>query len=119
MKKRILTLFALIMLANLGAFAQIEFYGEQTRGTDKNAELTCKALIITEQVEITKIEGDNAGFWIENKSATVQSFFKDEGEFFPEAIGYILEPGKYWIYPNLKDEQKKATIKITLTKTNR
>jgi len=117
MKKLLLTLFAIIVLANLGVYAQIEFYGEQTRGTNKNAELSCKALIITEQVEIISIEGDNAGFWIENKSATVQSFFKDGDNFFPEAKGYILEPGKYWIYPNLKDNQTKATVKVILTKT--
>ncbi len=108
----------LFLLFNTGVFAQeIYLSGEQKRGTGQNAELVCEAIIITDQMQISIIEGDNAGFWIANESATIQSFFKEGTEFFPPAKGFILEPGKYWVYPNLRDNQEKATVKITLLKT--
>lgn len=104
----------LAFMASFQARGQTQLYGEQTRGEGKNAELTCEPLIVTETVKITNVEGDNSGFWIEDKNSTIQSFFKEEAEFFPEAVGFVLQPGKYWVYPNLKDKQEKATVTITL-----
>ena len=60
-------------------------------------------------VKISKIEGENDGFWITGQQGTLQSFYKDTGAggFMPNAVGYTLAPGKYWVYPNLKDAAEK------------
>ncbi|MEA1973501.1 MAG: hypothetical protein U9N34_09450 [Candidatus Cloacimonadota bacterium] len=36
----------------------------------------------------------------------------ENGKYVPPVISIKLEPGKYWIYPNLKTGKQKATIKI-------
>jgi len=113
MKKIILTLFLLLPLFYT-SYSQTTLYGEQIRGANKNAQLVCEPIILTQTMKITKTEGENSGFWLEGQNGVIQSFYKDGNNFFPEAIGYQLVPGKYWVYPNLVEGKEKATIKLFL-----
>jgi hypothetical protein len=113
MKKYFLLLVIFFSLSN--SYSQIQLYGEQIRGADKNAELISEPVLVTQEMKIVKIEGENNGFWIESLSGVLQSFYLDEpGVFFPNAIGYVLKPGKYSVYPNLSSGKDKATVKIYL-----
>lgn len=115
MKIKFLIFISFIVFHISTSYSQVQFYGEQIRGANKNAELICEAILITGEMKIVKIEGDNEGFWIESQSGVLQSFYLDEsGKYYPEAIGYILKPGKYTVYPNLSEGKNKATVKIFL-----
>ena len=112
MKKIKLLFFIVFIINTYYAVGQNYLYGEQSRGSENNGELTCQPVVITTTVEIYKVEGDNNGFWIENKNGIVKSFFLKDEKYAPPVVSIKLEPGKYWIYPNLKIGKKKATIKI-------
>jgi len=114
MKFYILTL-SFIFIFFLNSFSQVQLFGEQIRGANKNAELKSEAVLITHDVKIVKIEGDNAGFWIESQAGVLQSFYIDDsGKYYPEAIGYVLKSGKYTVYPNLSEGKDKSAVRIYL-----
>ena len=114
-KSNLILIFLLIFFFNsINVFGQIELSGDQKRGEYNNAELNCEPIVITKTVEIIAVEGTNNGFWIEDKNGIVVSFFIEDRKFKPKAIGYTLEPGKYWAYPNLTEGKNEATIKLKL-----
>lgn len=113
--KKLFLIFFLFFLFISSSYSQVQLYGEQLRGAGKNAELISEAVLLTSEMKIVKVEGENEGFWIESQTGVVQSFYLDEsGTFFPEAIGYVLKPGKYTVYPNLSSGINKATVRIYL-----
>ena len=86
--------------------------GFQTKGSaGNNAKLECKAVTIQKTVKIVSISGDNAGFWITKGGGTVAKYWKTND---PSAKGLTLKPGTYYIYPNLKKNQHKASVTIKL-----
>lgn len=91
---------------------QIVLYGEQIRGNVENAVLKSEPVILTKSAKIINIEGENDGFWINSEMGLVQAFYRKDNKFEPKTQGFVLHPGKYWVYPNLKSNQNKATIKI-------
>ncbi len=113
MKKIILFLIFLSPFAYMTK-AQTTLYGEQVRGANQNAQLVCEPIILTKTMKIIGIEGENSGFWLEGQNGVLQSFYKDEDKYLPEAIGYSLVPGKYWVYPNLLDNKDSGTVKLIL-----
>ena len=89
-----------------------ELTGYQTKGSaGKNAKLDCKAVTINKTVKIISIAGDNAGFWITKGGAAIAKYWKTND---PKAIGFSLKPGTYYIYPNLKRNQQKASVIVKL-----
>ncbi|MFA5011492.1 MAG: hypothetical protein WC644_06010 [Ignavibacteria bacterium] len=92
------------------AYSQQSVYGEQTKGTSgKNAELNCDGISLSSTATIVKVTGSNDGFWIaDSYGVLVQNFSSME-----EAIGYQLKKGTYFVYPNLKSNQNKASVKVT------
>ena len=112
--KKIYLILCLLLFYILNTNAQIRIYGEQKRGEDNNAELICEPVVLINKAEILKAEGDNNGFWIEDKNGIICSFFLENKEYEPPVIGYKLLPGKYWIYPNLKKNTDKANITLIL-----
>jgi hypothetical protein len=86
--------------------------GSQTRGTPgKNAKLECNPVQIAKAVRITAVSGDNAGFWISDGKTTVASFWQPNDV---SAVGTVLQPGTYYVYPDLRKNQNHASIAIKL-----
>ena len=86
--------------------------GSQTKGAGTaNAKLECKAVKITKQVKITSVIGDNSGFWLSKGSSVIAKYWKSNDS---SAIGFVLKPGIYYVYPNLKQNQQKATVTLKL-----
>lgn len=113
--RKIIYIIVLSFLYIAPTFSQIQIYGEQIRGENKNAELKCESILISKMMKIVKIEGENEGFWIENQDGVLQSFYiNEDGTYFPDFTGYELKPGKYTVYPNLLSNKDTATIKIYL-----
>ncbi|MFA5419147.1 MAG: hypothetical protein WC341_11880 [Bacteroidales bacterium] len=84
--------------------------GEQTKQQDTaKAELKCIPVKITKTMRIDKVTGNNAGFWIQKESETIYKF----GDM-KEAVGIILGPGTYYVYPNIAPNQHKAKVEVTL-----
>lgn len=111
LKQTLITCSILLFLfLSTDAFSQQTVYGEQIKGTaGKNAELNCDGISFTSAAVITKVAGSNNGFWIvDSYNVIVRNFDSME-----EALGYKLNKGTYYIYPNLKSDQNKATVKVT------
>ncbi len=109
--KTLFTCFVLLFLfLSLDAYSQQTVYGEQTKGTaGKNAELSCEGITLSSNATIIKVTGSNKGFWIaDSYGVLVQNFDSME-----DAIGYQLKRGTYYVYPNLKSNQNKASVKVT------
>lgn len=100
----------LFLFLSTDAYSQQTIYGEQTKGTaGKNAVLNCDGISLSSTATITKVTGSNDGFWIaDSYGVLVQNFDSME-----EAIGYQLKRGTYYVYPNLKSNQNKASVKVT------
>lgn len=109
-----LSLLFILILAGTGITAAQSYVisGSQTRGVPgRNAELKCQPVKITKTVTLKSVSGDNAGFWISNGSSNVATFWKTND---PSAVGTVLKPGTYYVYPNLKQNQNTATVTIKL-----
>jgi hypothetical protein len=86
--------------------------GTQTRGSaGQSATLTCSPVTINSPRVVSSISGSNEGFWIVQGSATVARFYKQND---PAARGLTLQPGTYYVYPNLKSGQQKATVTVVI-----
>jgi len=111
---KILIVFAsfLLLLLTVNGYSQetTTLYGEQVKGTaGKNAVLKCSGIKFTSSVTINDVTGDNAGFWISNKNGVLIINF----DTMEEAIGYKLKKGTYYVYPNLRNNQNKATVTVS------
>ena len=63
------------------------------------------------------IEGENDGFWIVDANGnTIECFFPsaDRKNYDPQPLKFLLRQGVYKVFPNLKENQRKATVKISL-----
>lgn len=86
--------------------------GTQTRGNaGSNASLNCTGVTISTTMKIVEIKGENAGFWITNGASTIQTYWKKND---PSAIGYQLNPGTYYVYPNLPANLNNASVSLVL-----
>ena len=116
LKKLLLTfsVFSLVIMFSFDA-AQAQTFtisGKQIKGSaGKNAQLTCQAVKITKKVKITSISGNNAGFWISKGGNAIKKYWKSNDA---AAKGFVLNPGTYYVYPNLKKGQSNATVVLTL-----
>ena len=101
----------ILISISLSAFSQkVTLKGEQKiNNTTNNPVLECTPLKISATMKISETEGDCEGFWIEKGSETIHKFKKNK-----DAIGVLLQPGTYYVYPYLKTNQKKSYIIITL-----
>lgn len=108
--KHILLTVLFVAFAGFGLQAQtVKISGEQSRGNGSNAKLTSVAVTINKTMKIDKIEGNCAGFWIQQGSVITHKFYDNTSP-----VGTTLKAGTYTIYPNLKDKQNKADVTITL-----
>ncbi len=107
------SLIIVLMLAGTGIIsAQYTIRGEQTRGEPgKNAELKCSNVSVNKTVTIKSVSGNNAGFWIVDNKGKVYNFWQPNDN---SALGLKLPPGAYKAYPNLKQNNNKASVIIYL-----
>lgn len=116
MKKIVLTLLAVISFCMV-AEAQVTLTGKQYKGRPgKNAELICKPIVIKEAMRIVKITGDNRGFRITKGTGKTWQYWKSNDK---SAIGLVLQPGRYFVYPNLPRYGKNYANVGTVTLTFR
>jgi hypothetical protein len=108
--KNSLLIISLLVLT-LSGFTQVtKLVGEQIRTPDSDkVELKCIPVKITKTMQIDKVTGNNDGFWIQKDSETIYKF-KD----MKEPIGIRLKPGTYYVYPNLKANQREAQVEVSL-----
>lgn len=115
MKKLTFLLFAISFVAFISYAARqhsVVLNGTQTRGNSgSNASLKCVGVTISNTMKIIEINGENAGFWISNGSSTLQTYWKKND---PSAIGYQLNPGTYYVYPNLPANVNNASVSLVL-----
>ena len=110
-----LFLTLLIMFAGLTASessAQEYYYlnGYQTKGSGTNAKLECDGIIIYRTLTVVEINGDNDGFWITDGTGSVLAKYWNTND--SDALYLQFEPGTYYIYPNLKTGQTKASVQL-------
>ncbi len=116
MKKLIISVviaFIGIGFASTHVNAQVILEGKQTANHGSNAKLDCTPVVIKSNVKIIKVEGYNAGFWIE-KEGQAGAIVRYWNTNDPKAVGYVLKPGKYWVFPNLQQGKNTAHVKLTL-----
>lgn len=101
----------LTFLVTVG-LAQVRLTGYQERIPYFNAELRCDGLTIARAMRIDSVSGFHNGFWIVRGSKTEKAFWT--GKYVPDAIGYIIKPGTYYVYPNLHQDCDTASVTIWL-----
>ncbi len=86
--------------------------GEQIKGRPgSNAKLLSRPVKITRNSKIIAVKGNNRGFWIATRKGIVARYWTSNDK---RVLGYILKPGVYFIYPNLKRGQNRADVTITI-----
>lgn len=111
-RKFVLCLAMALLLVASAAFAQDVFgWGEQIRAAPgRDAELKGDPLVVPKgsMATVTKVECDGNGFWIQGPLSET---------FIPasKAVGLVLSPGEYYVYPNLKPKQARASVTVTAT----
>ena len=119
--KKIVLILGLLLLATSVSFGQrsgdtgknlsiVVIEGTQTKGSaGKNAELYSVPVQIPVSMEIISVEGNNNGFWITKGSVTIYTF-----DSMNEAVGTVLQPGTYYVYPNLNKNSNSARVTVYL-----
>jgi len=108
--KVIFALASLLILFTCTSYAQTELMGEQTRGHGSDATLRCDGIQLNGIVTIVKVSGLNAGFWITDQYNTVLY----NCDNMTKGVGVKLNPGTYFVYPNLVEGHDKAYITLFL-----
>lgn len=109
----VISVFLFLGLLSTSMFAQqVKLSGTQTKGSaGSNAQLSCTPVTISKTMQIFSVSGDNAGFWITNGTYVIASYYNSNDQ---SAIGRNLAPGTYYVYPNLKRNQYKASVTLHL-----
>jgi len=111
--RKISAIFLLSLISGICA-AQTVVSGFQRRIPSENAELRCESLRIDRAMRIDSVSGYNNGFWIERNSKVEKAFWTQR--YVQDAIGYVLTPGIYNVYPNLRQGVDTASVTIWLKK---
>jgi len=115
MKKRSILVFSIVLVLVLTAAiayaGSVKGWGEQTRGSaGMNAQLKGEPFTVPNGVvgTITSVNCSGDGFWIQGAARL---------GFNPasRANGATLRAGTYYVYPNLKHGQNKASVNITVS----
>ncbi len=102
----------LILLSGLACSAQVSLSGYQERIPYSNAQLRCEGLNIARAMRIDSVSGFHNGFWIVKGAKTEKAFWSEK--YVPDAKGYLLRPGTYYVYPNLRTGIDTASVTIWL-----
>lgn len=111
----------LLVIAGLVLYAisvpaqTLTLFGKQTkRGQLYSTKLESEPTELSQTATITEVKGGRSGFWINKKtgqysSKTVYEFWKVK-----DAIGKMLEPGAYVVYPMLPQGEEEETVTVYL-----
>jgi hypothetical protein len=106
--KKFAFLFAFVFAVLAVSAQTVSITGTQKAGAAGiNADLKCNPVKIDQTMYIFNVEGDCAGFWISTKNGVLITF-----ESMEKALNYVLKPGVYYVFPNLRQGQ--ATAKVTV-----
>lgn len=115
--KKTIFIIGFLLLAVSVAFSQemVVMEGSQKLGSNpKNSEMLSDPVTLTQTMTITKVEGDFSSFWLTGKS--------ENGENITEQymdrntpVGKVLNPGIYFVFPNLKQGSSTAKVTVYLT----
>ena len=107
-------IFIFIGLASSDSNAQDTFtlvgYQYAGSGPGDDATLECDGMEVHRTIAVIGIYGDNDGFWITDGTGSVLARYwypNDES-----ALGLQFSPGTYYIFPNLREGQSSASIKL-------
>ncbi len=96
------------------SMAQSTVTGYQQRVPGSNAELLCDGIRVDRALRIDSVAGFHNGFWIVKGTKTEKAFWTER--YVPNAIGYVLKSGTYYVYPNLRQGSDTASVTIWLKK---
>lgn len=114
MKQTIIFLIVILINVVSTSAQTVVLVGKQAIDLEKNTPaLSCTPIKITKSMKISKAEGNCSSFWIQKGSETIHRFSK-----FSDAVGTVLTPGTYYVYPNIKKGEQKADISLTLKSQN-
>lgn len=109
--KRIIAILS-FLISGLACSAQVSISGYQERIPYSNARLRCDGLNIVRSMRIDSVSGFHNGFWIVRGAKTEKAFWSEK--YVPDARGYVLRPGTYYVYPNLRADSDTASVTIWL-----
>ncbi len=108
--KKITFLFLLVLTTMAVSAQTVSITGTQKAGAAGiNADLKCNPVKIDQTMYIYNVEGDCAGFWISTQSGVFVTF-----ESMEKAKNYVLKPGVYYVFPNLRQGQSNAKVTVHL-----
>nr|WP_321500725.1 hypothetical protein [uncultured Dethiosulfovibrio sp.] len=104
-------LVGLLVLASLAMAATVTGWGEQVKGgAGMNAQLKGEPFTVPKGKTgvISNVKCDGDGFWIEG---SLRRTFNPA----QSANGFRLSAGTYYVYPNLKHNQSRAKVSLSVT----
>jgi len=119
--KVLITLIFIALFAN-NIFAQTYYLsGTQTKKPGANSILKSNTVTITVDYKISKLSGTHDGFWLEKYTDSEAKSFEKyirfnyvDGVLSPKASTYILKPGTYKVFPNIKTGKNEASVKLKI-----
>ncbi|MCX6161726.1 MAG: hypothetical protein NTV87_10410 [Ignavibacteriae bacterium] len=105
-----------VLLLNNGVFAQsVTLSGTQIKKAGANSELKSNIVTLTVNHKIISQSGTHDGFWIaRNEDAKIYAFYFISGVLSPNPINFVLKPGSYTVYPNIKTGKTDASVTLKL-----
>lgn len=89
--------------------------GTQKLGSNpKDSEMLSDPVTLTQTMTITKVEGEFSSFWLTGSSENGESIteqYMDRNT----PVGKVLQPGIYFVFPNLRQGSSTAKVTVYLT----
>ncbi|MBX9569574.1 MAG: hypothetical protein K2X77_11795 [Candidatus Obscuribacterales bacterium] len=92
------------------AYADVTLSGSQIRGKGSNGQLISTGVVIQNPGTIVKANDAGAGFWLQSASGKIRRFNKAS-----DSIGTIVEPGTWYAYPNIYQNQDRAGVWVLVS----
>ncbi len=112
MKQLLLLISFFVFWIATASAQQVVISGSQQRFPGRNAELSSQKAKISKTMTIVSVTGSNNGFWIMKNGKSEKAFWTEKQT--NDAVGYKLTKGEYQVFPNIKSDEKTATVTIKL-----
>ncbi len=117
MKKLIFLLFIIFFSASLYSQQTYRIEGKQIK-LDQNLKFKGKAVYIPVNCKIFDLKGDFTSFSLRLDNNIKYQFYYNQGEFDPKLDSIIIEPGMYFLYPDLPPNTDSIRVEIFLKPLN-
>jgi len=81
---------------------------------DQNVQFEGQAVYIPVQCKIVSVSGNHSSFALRIDNTTKYQFYYQSKSYSPALNTVIIEPGMYYLYPDLPPDVDSVSIKITL-----